>query len=282
MKRTITLLAVLLALGATTPTYIDAQSAPTPTFAAVSDDTAIGMLVRYVGSASSATVAVSAGGDITFQVSAAAYTGFECPVSGALGGIIDVSDAACDTLGEVVDIINASGSDFRAVLIDGLRSDSSNDTLLTFSATQVTRRDGYPLYLDTDVALFDSRALVPNRTDISGYLGGPPNHYLLQNPYSWGPTARPYLRWYEAKSTYGSGTSLAYVYSVKAVNKAAGSETVTTLWGPEAGGATTATKQFSYWQTNNLPGRPYEKLMVRLVNSAAMASTGGFASGEIR
>lgn len=283
MKRYITLLAVLLALVTMVPTGITAQSAPTPVFAAVSDDTGIAMLVRYVGSANSATVAVDAGtGDLTFQVSAAAYTGFECPVSGALGGIIDVSDVACDTMGEVVDIINASGSDFRAVLIDSLRTDVSTDAIVTIGATQVTRRDGLQLNIDTSVALLDSRALVPNRTDISGYLGGPPNYPLLQNPYAWGPGRQPFLRWYEAKSTYGSGTSLAYVYSVKPVNKASGSEVVTTLWGPEAGGATTVTKQFSYWQTNNLPGRQNEKLIVRLVNSAAMASTAGFASGEIR
>lgn len=251
----------------------------------IADDTGIAMLVRYVGSATSATVAVDAGtGDLTFQVSAAAYTGFECPVSGALGGVIDVSDAACNTLGEVVDTINGNctgcSSDFRAVLIDSLRTDLSTDTLVTIGATQVTRTDGLQLNIDTSVALLDSRALVPNRTDISGYLGGAAQGFrLLENPNmgQW-----PFLRWFEGYSTYGAGTSLFSAYSVKPSNKKAGAETVTQIWGPEAMGATTANKQFTYWQNNLLPGRKDTKIVVRFVNSTAMASTGGFASGEVR
>jgi hypothetical protein len=262
-----------------------AQSPGTPVGIAVADDTSIAALVRYVGSNSSATVAVAANGDLTFEVGGSAYTGFECPVSGALGGIIDVSDAACNTLGEVIDTINGNctgcSSDFRAVLIDGLRTDSSNDSLLTFGTTQVTRTDGYPLYFDTDTVIFAaSYAILPNRTNIAGFLGGPATgRKLLENPYNG---QQAFLRWFEAKSTYGSGTSDLYVYSVKASNKPAGAETVTTLWGPEAMAATTVNKQFTYWQTNMLPGRKNEKLIVRVKNSAAMASTAGFAAGEVK
>ena len=260
-------------------------SAQTPVGVQFSDDTGIAMLVRYVGSNSSATVAVDAGtGDLTFQVGGSAYTGFECPVAGALGGIIDVSNAACDTMAEVVDTINGSctgcSSDFRAVLIDSLRTDSSNDTIVTIGATQVTRTDGLQLNIDTSVALVESRALIPNRTNIAGFLGGPATGYkLLENPYmnQW-----PFLRWFEGYSTYGAGTSLMNVYSVKPSNKVSGAETVSTLWGPEAMGATTVNKQFSYWQNALLPGRRNEKLIVRVTNSNAMATTGGFANAEVR
>jgi hypothetical protein len=260
-------------------------SAQTPVGVQFTDDTGIAMLVRYVGSNSSATVAVDAGtGDLTFQVGGSAYTGFECPVAGALGGIIDVSNAACNTMAEVVDTINGSctgcSSDFRAVLIDSLRTDTSTDAIVTIGATQVTRTDGLQLNIDTSVALIESRALIPNRTNIAGYLGGPATGFrLLENPYAgqW-----PFLRWFEGFSTYGAGTSSMSVYSVKPSNKVSGAETVSTLWGPEAMGATTVNKQFTYWQNNLLPGRRNEKLIVRVTNTNAMATTGGFANAEVR
>lgn len=256
--------------------------AQTPVAVSVSDDTGIAALVRYVGSNSSATVAVAANGDLTFQVGGAAYSGFECPVSGGLGGIIDVSDAACNTLGEVIDTINGNctgcSSDFRAVLVDSLRTDSSNDTLVTFSATETTLTKGVQLNIDTDVALLDSRALVLNRTDISGYLGGPPNFRLLENPNGG---TNPSLRYYSITSTYGSGTSTSTIYSVKVSNKTAGSETATVLYGPQAAGATTVAKNFDFL-VQPIAGRPHEKIVVRTVNSAAMASTSGFGAAELR
>ena len=273
------ILALVVALAA----IVAMSYAATPVVVTLAEDGGIAMLVRYVGSATSATVAVDAGtGDLTFQTSAAAYTGFECPVSAPLGGVIDVSNAACDTMGEVVDTINGNctgcSSDFRAVLIDSLRTDSSNDTLVTIGATQVTRTDGLPLNIDTSVALLESRALVPNRSNIAGYLGGPPNYRLLENPHG-GQTVN--LQWFEGYSTYGSGTSNFYVYSVKPSNKTAGASTVTQLWGPEVMGNSATNKQFTYWQTNNLPGRPNEKLIVRVVNSAAMGTSAGFALGQL-
>lgn len=255
-----------------------------PVAVSLSDDTGIAMLVRYVGSNSSATVAVDAStGDLTFEVGGAAYTGFECPVSGSLGGIIDVSNASCNTMGEVVDTINGNctgcSSDFRAVLIDSLRTDTSIDTLVTIGTTQVTRTDGLQLNIDTSEALIASYALVPNRTNIAGYLGGPPSYRLLENPYGglW-----LNLQWFEGYSTYATGTSVFNAYSVRPSNKPAGSETVTTLWGPEAMGATATNKQFTYWQTNNLPGRRNEKLIVRVTNSSTPSSTAGFGLAVLK
>ena len=169
MKKAIALTLSAFALFLAWTVHVNAQ-APSVSVS-VTDDTGIAMLVRYVGSNTSATVAVAAGGDLTFQVGGAAYTGFKCPGGGS-NGVIDVSDPACDTMGKLVDIVNASGSDFRAVLIDSLRADSSDNTIVTIGATQVTRTDGLPLNIDTDVALLDSRALVSNRTNIAGYLGG--------------------------------------------------------------------------------------------------------------
>jgi len=276
------LLALAIALAAVTYT-VHAQTG-TSVAVSVADDTAIAALVRYVGTNTSATVAVAAGGDLTFQVGGSAVSTFECPVSGGLGGVIDVSDTACDTLGEVIDTINGNCTgctapgDFRAVLVDALRSDSSNDSLVTFGTTQITRTDGLQLNIDTDVLFADSRALVPNRTNIAGYLGGPPNYPLLANP-NGGLT--PSLRYYSITSTYGSGTSTVTINAVKVLNKSAGSEIVRTLYGPQAAGATTAAKNFDFLVTP-IPANPGEKIVVRTVNSAAMASTAGFGLAEIR
>jgi hypothetical protein len=271
--------------GVTYKTVNVVQAQGTSLSYAITDDTGIAMLVRYVGSNTSATVAVDAGtGDLTFQVGGSAVTTFECPVSGALGGIIDVSNAACDTMGEVVDTINGNCStctapgDFRAVLVDSLRSDTSTDAIVTIGATQVTRTDGLQLNIDTSTVFLDSRALVPNRTNIAGYLGGPPNYPLLENPFG-GLQAN--VRYYSVTSTYGSGTSLVSFVAVKPSNKSAGSETTRNLYGPQAAGATTVAANFDFL-TAPLQARRGEKILARTVNSAAMASTAGFVTGNLQ
>lgn len=244
------------------------------------DDLGVAVLVKYypgISTNTSATMQVANGGAITFQVAAAAYTGFECPVSGALGGIIDTTNAACNTLGEVVDIINGTAENFttgffRAVIVDGLRTDDSSTGILTAGATQVTRSDGLPIYWDTSAnfAVGEARALVPGdcRTNIACWVT--PAGKILQNPFAGQQTM---VNWVEGYNTYGSGTSRLRIYSVKPVNKAltTGSETSTQLW-DEAMGATTVNKQFTQFQYTPVYGRPNEKVLVRVVNSAAQAS----------
>jgi len=267
MKKT--LFALLAALTLALPVIADYPV----TQYVYADDVSTAILVRYVGTATSATVASASTATMTFQVSAGAYTGFECPVSGALGGIIDVTNAACNTLGEVVDTINGNctgcSSDFRAVIVDGLRSDTSA-LLLTVSTAQATRADGVPIPQDTSAnfAVGETRALVPGncRTNIACWVT--PAGKIIENPFGGTQT---FVRWIEGVTTYGSGTSDLNVYSVKPSNKPAGSETVTTLWN-EAMGASTVNKQFTQFQYVPLIGKPHEKVVVRISNSAAQAS----------
>jgi len=274
MKRLLSLIAVL---GMAVPAF--AQNPVTQYVS--SDDGSIAFLVRYVGSGTSATLQVAQGGDLTFLVAAAAYTGFECPVSGALGGIIDTTNGSCDTVEEVIDTINGNctgcSSDFRAVAIDALGTDSADD-FLTAGATQVTRTDGYPVYFDTSAnfAVGEGRALIPCRDDISCFLGGPPNYYLLENPFAGTQTI---VNWVQGYSTYGSGTSNFYIYSVKPSNGTDTSETITTLWA-EAAGATTVVKQLSQFQYVPLLGKPHEKVIVRITNSAAQTTVNLLASAN--
>jgi hypothetical protein len=109
--------------------------------------------IKYFGPGGTATTTVaSTGTTLTFVVNGAAYTGFECPVSGALGGIIDTSNAACDTAGEVIDIINATAPTFatgyfRAVIGAGTRASTANATMVTDAAdTEVTTPTGEVIF----------------------------------------------------------------------------------------------------------------------------------------
>lgn len=236
------------------------------------DDQNVAFVIYYVGSSASGKVAIAANGDLTFtegdEGSEAAVDDFECPVSGALGGVIDVSDSACNTLGEVMDIVNVSGSGFRIVPVDGLRTDSSNDTYVTISATQVNSEKGLSVNYDTDVALFTSIALTSSPDDISNMIE-PVSGKLVANPYLG---QRAVLFKANGTSTYGSGTSTWQVLSVAPNYKVGTStETVTTLYTQPAG-ATTVNNSLALPDLG-LIGRRDEKLILRIANSAAAAST---------
>jgi len=193
--------------------------------------------------------------------------------------VIDVSDAACDTLGEVVDTINGycstctgRSSKWRAFIVDGLRADSSNDTLVTFAATAATAEAGLNLVTDTDVAFKDTTALSSCRNMtcmLTGRGGNVASIGLKKNPAE----GQKVLLW-EASytSTYGSGTSTIQVIKCDTVQNVGnpGSETCTTVYSA-AGGATTvnATKSWTTW---GFPPDADKRYLVRLNNSAAMAT----------
>lgn len=251
------------------------------------DDTDVAILVRHVGTGTenSGLVAVAAGGDLTFTAGAvgaeAAVDDFECPVSGALAGVIDVSDAACDTIGEVVDTINGACStclkgNWFAVAIDALATDSSNDSLLTISATSARPINGLELKWDTDTVGFNSTiAVVPlEARRMPFYLRGVPDAPKLHpKPFV---NSRGVLLSANATSTYGSGSSAYKVFSV-AQTVSAGqdtTETITQLY-QEPAGATTVNKLFggaNGFAPYGLYSRKDEKLVARLSNTAAMAS----------
>lgn len=248
-------------------TYINAETVSANVSA---DDSDIAILVRYVGTSASGKVAVAdALGDITFTEGAegaeAATTTFECPVAGALGGVIDVSDPACNTLGEVVDAINGDGTTgWVAVILDGLRSDASTDALLTIAATQANGVDGLQLKWDTTVAMTVSAALTTQRT-MQSYIHERTGS-LHVNPFD---DYRAIVQKLSELSTYGAGTSVIQIISVK-TDYRRGSETATTIWS-EASGAdgvlkTLDEKPFGFMSKKG------EKLLLRVVNSNAMSA----------
>lgn len=253
--------------------YVEKFLAGAQAGGSIADDTSVALLIKGTAPGSDMTVTVAADGNLTFQLDSAAYTGFECPVSGALGGIIDVSDTACDTMGEVVDIINADTNDYiKAVILDGLRTDSSNDTMLAASAADIG--DGETIYWDTNVALHHSYALTAKRA-YDDYILGTDLARLVENPFDG---VRTVFHWGSFTSTYGSGTSTIRVYTIDVVNLDGGSSETASLIYEVAGGATTVA-EVEDLMPYGLPGDAHEKVLVRLINSAAMASTNFVVNG---
>lgn len=240
----------------------------------VGSDTAgsVAMLIKYIGTAAaSATtdVAVAAGGDMTFRVAGVASTTVNSgAVCGAVVGTLDLSTpaATCDTFGEVVDVINAT-SDWRAVLVGALRSDSPDNTITTFAVASAMRADGLPLYFDSAVSLTTSIPLIPDncKTDIRCFMT--PQGQLLENPFAGTQTD---IRWVEGYATYAT-TGNFNIYSVLPRQKAVGSETVTTLW-TEATGASGTNKQLTQFQYLGLKGKPNEKVIVRITTTGASSA----------
>lgn len=245
------------------------------TLTAVSTDNA--MVIKYVGGGTGGgEVAVAAGGAITLTVATVADATTECPVAGAYGGVIDVTDASCDTLGEVCDAINFSAN-WRCVLLDSLRSDSSNDTLVTIGATTADAKDGLTLKTDTAVALTMTQTLVPDNASIQFYLGsGGTAPSLIANPFK---DTQMGLLYFSEKSAHTLNT--INIYSVKVNNKlgalnaagtgfVGGSETVNSTFTATGG----ATGVASAWDFRSVPylGLKGDKLIMRVTTTVSLTA----------
>lgn len=254
-------------------------------------------------------VTVSAAGTLLFESpnSSTANTHIECDASiaadGSRNGIIDPAVAACNTATETLNIINKPETDFRCVLNAGLGTDDINISgtgwLKAVTDSDCSPPNGCKLFADTDVALNISNVLAPTEfLKGSKYvlsLGGVGRQFATSNAYAG---TRAWLAGVSTLSTYGSGTSVFNVYSVKGEYQpiyapvSGGppnigytySETISTLWGPVTNGATTVFKTFGTcdtaatacgpeWGVLGLLGRSDERVLVRITNSAALATT---------
>jgi len=266
----------------------------------IGDDAGAAIICKYVGTSGKGYITVSATA-ITFESpdSSTADTSLECPQSGALGGIVDTTNAACDTVGEFLDMVNLPTSNFRCVANAALRTDdikcSSNGCILAVTDKDATGPGGYSLLWDTSAnwkqrIVVQQNPVVAPQYLLSRYLSNadPLQATLIKKPFDG---TRSLLQSVSALSTYGSGTSTMVVYAVDQVQalgtsagaNAGATETVTTLWS-EAAGATTVQKQFGScdtpatacspaWGAYGLFGPRNQKLIVALENSAAMSTT---------
>lgn len=222
----------------------------------IAADTDVALYIKYVGSGDVLPkVAVETDGNLTFTIDGSAYDGFECPVDGAYGGVIDVSDAACDTLGEVVDAINSDDNrKFTAYVGAGLRSWSSNDSFLADAAdNEVASPNGEVVFWDSstldDTTIFLSAfSQATAGRDFFGSRQSPSQ--LQKNPNAGNDTVLLYAQ--ETITNAGTiGNFQAYCV-VENYNRGAsatagagsGSETVQTMY-TEVGAATTAKGEIS-------------------------------------
>ena len=252
---------------------------------AVSTD--VGIYVKYVGAAQSgtATVAVDAAtGDIAFVVNGGADTTIGCPTA---TGTIDTSDSACDTVVEVINVINKTAN-WRAVPGAMIGTDSTNNTLITRSAAVASGPDGVALLKDTVVALNVTADLTPNY-----YSGGRSMKFYL-SPTGGGAlkqvlNVNPFARlatWfaYATETITSSGTVGAFAVlgvtgvhtGVQGTASYAYSETVRTLVS-QVGAATTVEKNYDFTRFP-LRGNPGEKILVRIASGTDLTvpKVGGY------
>ena len=252
------------------------------------------ILVQYNGSnANGGTVTVAAGGDITFSQgavgSSAVDATMECDgsiaASGSRSGIYDLSTpaAACDTLGEVVDLINSQGTNWLAVIVHGLRSDATDNVFITLSETAANSVDGLGLLSDGTTLFKATRAIVPAAALKMPFYktgnGGRTVRTLKVNPFE-GSTALAYS--ITATSTYGSGTSsheLSCVAVKQSILSTGGSETVTTY--SKAAGATTVENTWTPNQYFGVACPVGQKMIARTANSAAMTASTLYVAGHV-
>jgi len=243
------------------------------------DDTQVAALIKFIGHTGvlrdSGLVEIAADGNIVLtsgaQGAEAADTTLECPVSGALGGIVDVSDAACDTFAEVADVINAS-ADWVIVLVNARRADTSDDVGLDIGPLDATKPEGFQMQFDTTVSLNTSVSLFTGdmETNMARWLT--PQNTLMRNPFAGTWTALYNAHGYSTWNT----TSNTQIVSIVSDNLR-GTETVRVLYSV-AGGATGTDKDYS-------PGVLFRgdvnaKVQIRNICTATMSAQNLYAYGE--
>jgi hypothetical protein len=192
MKRFLIALTAALAL-VTSPAVAQNTVFVLPDGQGVSDaisavNTDVGIYVKFIGNCqpvTTSTVAVAAGGALAFVACGAADATINPVAAGPLGicgntaGTIDPNDADCNTVGELIDLINGSPN-WIAYPGGMLRSDSSDNTLNTLVATSAQGPRGIGLLKDTSVAL--NVTLTP-RPDVGSIGWGLQGNILNPNPF---------------------------------------------------------------------------------------------------
>lgn len=226
--------------------------------------TDVAAYVKYTGSTNqSADIAVAAAdSDITLRVGGAndATVNVQAGGLGPCGasvGQLDTADTDCDTLGELIDHINASAN-WSAVIVAGLRSDATANTIFTQAQTDAKVPGGIALIWETPQALAINVALLP--TDANGLNPGIQSFLARDNQgrLSGSLAKRPFpdrestLLYYSEKvtSTGAVGNIIVYCVFENYVEdkQAASSEQANVLY-LEAGAATTVTGKVDEFTT---------------------------------
>jgi len=229
-------------------------------------DTDVALYVQYVGTATTMpTIQVAAAtGDIQFEVAGAVDATVSCPEADN-DGIIDVSDAACNTMIEVVNAINQGGSNWRAVLVAALGTDSSNDAFATLAETDINVRIGAPIFYDTNFAGSAPTVTVlvapPYAPADGSFFFNGPGAGLNKNPFARGVS---FLSAVSEKKTSGGTIAATVVFGVFREyrgNSTTGFdlyEVIRTVWSQTGGAtATQATLDFSNFPLVSTEGEAF-------------------------
>ncbi len=210
-------------------------------------------IIKYVGTtAGKPDVAVAAGGDMTLRIAGVADSTTGSP---SLNGVFDLSTpaAAVDTMGELVNLVNTTGSNWRMVLVGCLASDFTDNAIDTLSVIDAAGPGGVVLFRDAVVASATSTfsaqvALYPEdkATDIRFHLSGSPvgattgSTKVAANPLNNYVT---YVQNVREKITSTGTIGLFEILGVRRTYDSLGkvNETVRTIWS-ETGAATTVEK----------------------------------------
>lgn len=231
----------------------------------VLDDGDVGLVIQYIGAEQTAGVAskgnieVTAAGDLLLQHdqsgALAPDTSIKLPTGGT-DGMIDVSDAAANTFGQVADHLNASPN-WRCFIADALRADSSDDALLLLAATDVAVNETITLKKDTTAALTLAVSLSKEGLGDFEKLGDQSTHARIYE-----------VTW---QSTYAAGTSSLEIHAVVTdkYGVVISEELLFTII--SAATATEKTKTFTAGLKPNDRDVGY-RLLARVVNDTAMSA----------
>jgi hypothetical protein len=232
------------------------------------------LAIKYRGTtAGQPTVTVASGGDLTLSIPAG--TADVTTGSPSLDGIFDLSSpaAAVDTMGELVTLINTTGSNWQAALISCLAADLTNDTITTISATEVPFVGGLVLTRDAAVAsatsVFSAQVLlVPEdaATDAGSqfFFSGT---RVNTNPFEG---YQPFVQYWRENITSSGTVALNEILGVKRTYSSTGrvSETVRVLWAI-TGANSTVEATFNY-AAGPLVGATGELIVVRQRTATAL------------
>lgn len=286
------ILGLALALALFLPAVSQAQPIFIPAGAyGVSDsisavDTDVAVYVKYIGTTNGvATVTIAGGNSAAFTAGGAADTTIN-PVTGGVGscgnvaGTMDLTQAACNTVGEFIDQVNSSPN-WLAWPGAALRSDVLNGRVL--NAGPLDGQPGAILNWDTSAALEISLDVRPGNQYGSGRnmdfaisgTTGDPNARINVNPFR----GFQMLITAERENITSAGVIANFVtygltqeFNPKRIRAAGAgaapisySEVVRTIWS-QAGAATTV-EGTNYYPLLTAPG---ERVMVRITTTVGL------------
>lgn len=227
----------------------------------------VGMVIEYVGSAESCLITTAANNSIASAVgvlsSEAADANFTI---GSTPGTIDLTNAAADTMGEVVDFIN-NLADYKARLICLRRADDADTIGALVAVTSIQAKVAGGLKLAVDTSVCDHVSFSISTMGGSIAAGSASGNTGIETDYS--RRAVNFLKRIDATLAY-TGADLFRVYEVDDEAKTDELIFQTLISSTFAASTSAGTEE---WPTPGLASRPGRRLLVRFSGATTMAIT---------